>query len=185
MTSDTAALAAPVAPSWARRWRARAAATRLLHSSAVILDVETTGLDGRICEIAVIDTTGRVLLDTLVNPKIPVPAEAAGVHGITDADLATAPTWAELAGELERLLAGRTVIAYNAPFDQGRLQVEQDRAGYPSPRRWWCLMRARAAVEAAPWRALHGGHRAAGDCQAALAVLEDLAVGPPRRRRPL
>lgn len=182
MTTSTAPLAVTPMRSRLRNWRARAEATWLLHSRAVILDVETTGLHGRVCEIAVIDTSGTVLLDTLVDPQTPVPADAARVHGINDQDLAGAPTWPQIADQVEHLLRRRTVIAYNSPFDRDRVRAEQDRVGRPTPRRWWCLMRARAAVESAPWRALHGGHRAAGDCQAALRVLQEIAVGYDHHR---
>lgn len=178
LTGMSSIAASPAQP-WSttiRRWASRLHATWLLHTAAVLVDVETTGFEGRICEIAVLDTTGRVLLDTLVDPQIPVPAEATAVHGITDQDLVDAPTWEHLAPQVEQLLTGRTVIAYNAPFDQGRLHAEQQSLGRATPGRWWCLMRARAAITNRPWQALHGGHRAAGDCRAALAVLHDLAL---------
>lgn len=170
----------------ARRWSARAAATRLLHSDAVIVDVETTDLDGRVCEIAVIDTAGRVLLDTLVNPGCPITAAAGAVHGITADEVATAPFWEEIAGTVAALLSGRVVAAYNAPFDQGVITSEMHRVAHPvtafrAP--WTCLMRARSAVESRPFRALNGGHRALGDCFSALEVLEQLAIGPSRRGR--
>lgn len=169
----------------ARRWHQRLAATALLHSRAVIVDVETTDLTGRICEIAILDTSGRPLLDTLVNPQTPISPEAAAVHGITDPDVADAPTWDQIAPAVLRALAGRVVIAYNAPFDQGVIRSELRRTGHDphaAEGRWWCLMRARATVENRPWRALQGGHRAAGDCRAALAVLESIALSRPTRR---
>lgn len=170
----------------ARRWSARAAATRLLHSDAVIVDVETTDLDGRVCEIAIIDTAGRVLLDTLVNPGCPITAAAGAVHGITADEVAAAPSWEELADTVAYALHGRVVAAYNAPFDQGIIlhemqRVGQSPAGMTTP--WKCLMRARADVEGLPWQALGGGHRAVGDCLAALEVLNELAIGPARRAR--
>lgn len=163
-----------------RRWRARSVATALLlHSKGVILDVETTDLDGRICEIALVETTGRVLLDTLVNPQTPIAAAAGAVHGITDTAVASAPTWDQLATRVDELLAGRWVAAYNVPFDRGILAAEMHRIGrtLPGARRWLCLMRMRAAAEGREWQALEGGHRALGDCLAALAILEDLALG--------
>jgi hypothetical protein len=50
---------------WARAMR--------LPGAAVILDTETTDLEGYVVEIAVLDAaTGDVLLDTLVNPGCPV-----------------------------------------------------------------------------------------------------------------
>ncbi len=43
----------------------------------MILDTETTGLyDAEIVELSIIDTAGNVLLDTLVRPTRPIPAEA-------------------------------------------------------------------------------------------------------------
>ena len=90
-----------------------------LEANALILDTETTGLDAdaEVVELAVIDCAGTVLLDTLVRPSGPVPAEAAAIHGITDAMLADAPTWPEIHDRFCRLIAGRQVIAYNADFD--------------------------------------------------------------------
>ena len=63
-----------------------------LAANALILDTETTGLgdDAEVVELAVIDCAGAVLLDTLVRPSGPVPAEAAAIHGITDAMAANA-----------------------------------------------------------------------------------------------
>lgn len=90
-----------------------------LDANALILDTETTGLDddAEVVELAVIDCAGTVLLDTLVRPSGPVPAEAAAIHGITDAMLADVPTWPEIHDRFCRLIAGRQVIAYNADFD--------------------------------------------------------------------
>lgn len=180
-----------VAPSLAtsprstRRWAARARATWLSYRGAAIVDVETTDFDGRICEVAIIDTAGRTLANTLVNPQVPVTAAASAVHGITDVELVSAPTWEVLAPSVSWLLRDRPVIAYNAPFDQGVITREMDRVGHQwrpeSP--WWCLMRARSDVEGLPWRALNGGHRALGDCRAALEVLQTLSWGSAHRAK--
>lgn len=61
--------------------------------AAVIVDTETTGLDGVVVEISVVDTyTGDVLLDTLVHPDgVPMEEAAAAVHGISEAALDSAP----------------------------------------------------------------------------------------------
>lgn len=178
-------VAAPAPHPWARaarRWRERATATAALYSRSVILDVETTDLYGRICEIAVIDTRGQVLLDTLVNPEAPIAAPAAAVHGITDHDVAAAPTWSQVAPTVLAVLAGRRVIAYNAPFDQSIVRAELRRIGAGShvvdQGSWWCLMRSRAVIENTRWTRLEGGHRAAGDCFATLAVLREVAFHP-------
>lgn len=94
--------------------------------ACVVLDTETTGLhDGaRIVEIAVLGIDGEVLLDSLVNPRVPIPAEATRIHGITDSMVATAPTFTDLLVPLTAALHGRKVVIYNRDFDKRRLAVE-------------------------------------------------------------
>lgn len=159
------------------RWKAR----RLTRARAVILDVETTDLDGSICQIAVIDTKGQVLINTLVNPLRPCSPYATAVHGLADADLVDAPTWAQIWPAVRDAVNGRTVLAYNAPFDRGRVLADCARAGLSpgplaDPARWWCVMRARARADAAPFTALGGTHDALGDVQATLDVLHRLTA---------
>jgi len=85
----------------------------------VILDTESTGLDrdAQICQIAVIDQGGQVLIDSLVKPTIRIPADAIAIHGITNEMVANAPTFDVVAGRLEKTLVGRDLIIYNAHFD--------------------------------------------------------------------
>lgn len=155
----------------------------LTPGAAVLLDTETTDLDGAMCEVAVLDTNGTVLLNTLVYSGIPISAAAAAVHGITDRDLAAAPTTATVMAELVHLIGHRQVLAYNAPFDRAVLLRDAHRTGatagaLASPRRWGCVMRTRAAADHRTWQALNGGHRALDDTRATLQVLQDLASRP-------
>ncbi|WP_432053765.1 exonuclease domain-containing protein [Streptomyces sp. bgisy022] len=109
------------------REAAAAWARQVLDDPAtVILDTETTGLhDGaRIVEIAVLGVDGSVLLDSLVNPGEPIPAEATGVHGITDGAVETAPSFSDLLVPLTEALHGRNVVIYNREFDKRRLAIE-------------------------------------------------------------
>jgi DNA polymerase III epsilon subunit-like protein len=99
----------------------------LADARAVILDTETTSLDGYACEIAVIDMGGTALLNTLINPGEPISPGAAGIHGISDAMVADAPSFAAIAPALTDLLRGRLVIAYNAAFDRAVLAREMRR----------------------------------------------------------
>jgi DNA polymerase-3 subunit epsilon len=87
--------------------------------NTVYLDTETTGIgpDARICDIAIVSQTGKPLLDTLVNPGVPIPAGASAVHGITDAMVADAPSWGAIADQLIDAIAGRTVVIYNRGYD--------------------------------------------------------------------
>lgn len=163
--------------------RTRAHWRRLLaDSTVVILDTETTDLDGQICEIAIITTTGHTLVDTLIRPACPVSPGAQAVHGITNEDLATAPTWAQAWPQIRSALTpARSIVAYNAPFDLGRVRamcalhsIEADQL--LAPERWVCAMRARAAIERSRWRRLDGGHRARGDVTATLSVMHALTA---------
>ncbi|MER6534668.1 3'-5' exonuclease [Streptomyces sp900105755] len=109
------------AASWARKI--------LDDPACVILDTETTGLhdSARIVEIAVLGVDGSTLLNSLVNPGAPIPAEATAIHGITDSMVAAAPTFSDLLVPLTRALQGRRIVIYNRDFDKRRLAVELHR----------------------------------------------------------
>jgi exonuclease len=67
-----------------------------------VLDSETTRLYGSFAvELAVVAVDGTVLVDT-VNPQVPIPEEVTGIHGITDAMVAAAPTFGEAARAVRR-----------------------------------------------------------------------------------
>ncbi|KWF83383.1 DNA polymerase III subunit epsilon [Burkholderia cepacia] len=95
-------------------------ANEWLAADPLFVDTETTGLDLRaeIVEIAILDRAGVVLLDTLVKPTMPIPASATEIHGITDADVASAPDWVSVGPRAAELLAGRRLIAHNAAFEE-------------------------------------------------------------------
>src|SRR4029079_17163468 len=65
----------------------------------------------------------------LARPAGPIPAEATAVHGIDDAAVRGAPTFAELAPELRALLEGAVFVAHNADFDLPLVQHAFARAG--------------------------------------------------------
>ncbi|UPW06972.1 3'-5' exonuclease (plasmid) [Rhodococcus pyridinivorans] len=84
----------------------------LADGAACIVDVETSGLDGSIIEIAVIDAeTGEVLLNTLVDcSPVEIEPGAVEVHGLTATDLAGAPRWSEVFPELAAATKNRVVL---------------------------------------------------------------------------
>lgn len=174
------------------RAHARAWAAKLLSQpDTLILDTETSGLHGsaEICQIALIDVSGRVLLDTLVRPTRPIPRDASAIHGITDATVADAPTFADLAPQLRELLSGQTVVIYNANFDV-RMLEQSARAHQLTyevpifageyedamePYSAWCGDWSEYHGNYR-WQALPGGdHSALGDARATLAVLKKMA----------
>ena len=107
-----------------------------------VVDVETTGLelDARIVEVAVVhmDIGGHpeLVLTERVDPEVPIPEGAARVHGITDEDVADAPTWDAVAPRVLRSLEGRLPCAYNAPADYRWLRAECERVGLELAPAW-------------------------------------------------
>lgn len=122
----------------------------------VLLDLETTGLDqvkDRIVEYALASPDGSWALTGLVDPGIPIPKSATEVHGISDADVADAPRFEDVAEEIAEALEGSVIAGYNSrAFDVPFLAIALHRAG---------LKGAAQAVLAAPeidllrvWRGL-------------------------------
>jgi DNA polymerase III, epsilon subunit and related 3''-5'' exonucleases len=118
-------------------------AQEFLAGNPLILDSETTGLDSDsdICEIAILDATGAVVLDTLVRTLNPIPQSASEIHGITNEMVQTAPTFYELMPELERILRNREVLVYNAEFDERMLELSARSNRFEfakdNPAWWW------------------------------------------------
>ncbi|MDR1994053.1 exonuclease domain-containing protein [Azonexus sp.] len=99
------------------------------------VDLETTGATAsrdRITEIGIveIDADGEVReWQQLVNPGVPIPPFIEQLTGISNAMVAAAPSFAEVAEETRRRLDGRLFIAHNARFDYGFLKNEFRRLG--------------------------------------------------------
>jgi len=105
----------------------------------IIFDTETTGLDSRddrVIELGGVELvnrfpTGRTF-HKFINPQgRAVHAEAQAVHGISAADLKDKPTFAEIAEEWLAFTDGAKLVAHNATFDVGFLNVEFGRLGHP------------------------------------------------------
>ena len=99
-----------------------------------VVDVEATGLDpldDRIVEIAVhrLHADGspdRSYSTVLHNDSGP---GATHVHGLTVGDLAGAPAFPQVAGDIAEMLDGAVVVAHNAMFDTAMLTGEFARTG--------------------------------------------------------
>lgn len=157
-----------------------------------VVDLETTGLypggHDRVVEVAVVlvDAAGAAVGEwsTLVNPERDVGPTS--VHGIRSRDLADAPTFAEVAGTLADLFAGRVPVAHNLPFDLRFLTSEYAALGCPqvplSTDRGVCTMRLAArylryssrtlvnCCAAAGWE-FDSSHAALADARAAARLL--------------
>ncbi len=107
-----------------------------LKRPIVFFDLETTGVDAskdRIVEISMIKVMPDGTEDTRtrrINPGMPIPAEATAVHGITDADVADEPKFAQVAKSLEEFIRGCDFGGFNSNrFDLPLLVEEFMRAG--------------------------------------------------------
>jgi DNA polymerase III subunit epsilon len=106
---------------------------------SVLFDTETTGLDpltgDRVIEVAALELmndlpTGKHF-HALIDPQRDIPAEASRIHGFTNGDLVGKPLFAEIAQPLVDFFADSPLIAHNAPFDFGFLDMEFSRTGLP------------------------------------------------------
>jgi DNA polymerase III subunit epsilon len=158
----------------------------LARNDWVVLDTETTDLDGYLCEIAVVGADGTVLFHSLINPAHPVDVVARMVHQITDEELAAAPSLPEVWPALWESLAGKkTIVTFNVDFDRSTIERDGARYGLSRPKfRWECLMLKYAAWcgnwseyhGSYTWQPLPGGtHRATGDALAAHELIKVMA----------
>ncbi|MFA6039841.1 MAG: 3'-5' exonuclease [Candidatus Peribacteraceae bacterium] len=100
-----------------------------------VFDLETTGLEPRkghrIIEIAGVRMEGGKILEEVsfaafVNPEREIPWEAKRVNNISDEDVKDAPTIDAVLPRFLEFAKGSVLIAHNAAFDAGFLEVEKE-----------------------------------------------------------
>lgn len=173
----------------------------------LLLDTETTGKPEhqgfQIVEIAILDQDSQVRYHSLVKPDIAMQSSASEVSGLTDAQLADAPTMTEIWPTVVQVLTSTDVPIYtwNADFDQKALLLTAKRFQLPVPAavssktRWRCAMKLHARwygewsngkndyrYQSLQWACTeleieeNEHHRAVGDAQNALRVLRAIAA---------
>lgn len=103
----------------------------------IIFDTETTGFDpltgDRMVEIGCIEMVGRVMTGATFhcyfNPERAMPPAAEAVHGLSDKFLSDKPLFASQADALLDFLGDSPLVAHNASFDFGFLNMELQRCG--------------------------------------------------------
>ncbi len=109
-----------------------------LTGNALAVDTETTGIDptkDRIVQASCIEVGPSGVIDSktwLINPGVPIPPEAAAIHGITDLLAAAGQhpleALTEMTDRIQRAqLAGLPIIIMNAPYDTTLIAAEADR----------------------------------------------------------
>jgi DNA polymerase III epsilon subunit family exonuclease len=98
--------------------------TRALYETDfVVFDIETTGPKmppSRVMEIGAVRVRGGRIVNefqTLVNPLMPIPPFIAGLTGISDGMVASAPTFDEVAADWLSFADTAVLVAHNAVFD--------------------------------------------------------------------
>jgi len=97
----------------------------------VVIDTETTGLHdpARVIELALVFVSPLGKVEASWTSLVRGDGSAGGsrlekIHGIRDADLAGAPSFASLAPSILQSIDGRVVFAHNSKFDRARLNYE-------------------------------------------------------------
>ncbi|EBH2659009.1 3'-5' exonuclease [Salmonella enterica] len=138
----------------ARMKSERGKAARLAHTwlsqDPVFLDTETTGLDAgaQALEIGLVNARGDLIYETRLKPTVSIDPAAAAVHGISEAMLADAPAWPDIAQQLQHHIDQRPLVIFNADFDMRILK--QTAEAHNDPVSWldtltvYCAMRLAA-----------------------------------------
>lgn len=159
---------------------------------AAVLDIETTGLNvarDRLVSVGALQYRGgspepAPPLDLLVHPGIRIPKRSTQIHGISDADVAFAPSFALIWSNIQTYWQGRVLIGHNIAFDLAVLRHEAERAQLPfrppAAALDVCLLyaglRPRQQQISLEHIAedlgitVHGRHEALGDAEAAAAI---------------
>lgn len=172
-----------------------AAEAEVRHSTLVIFDFETTGLDSlrdRIVEIGAIkyQNGDRIAeFSTLIKPDIPMSEVASRLTGITADMLVMQPNIAAILPDFLQFIGQSLLVAHNADFDMAFLKHACNRLGYQIE--WPCFCTLKMARQLLPnlesknldSLARHYGlsfsarHRSIGDCEVTGSVLQSLLRG--------
>lgn len=155
-----------------------------------IIDIETTGKSGagqKVTEIAIIIHDGKKVIDeyqTLVNPETSIPYSITQLTGIHDEMVMHSPKFFEIAKKVYEMTEGRIFVAHNVAFDYGVLRGEFVSLGGTFERKQLCTVKlARKLLLGHSSYSLgkictdlgisiHGRHRAFGDAEATVKLLE-------------
>ncbi len=107
----------------------------IFSTPLVFVDIETNGINhirGRVIEVAAIRVENGKVTDTfrsLVDPETELPYFITKLTGITTNDLKGAPTFDQIADDLQAILKDAIFVAHNVRFDYSFLKQEFGRVG--------------------------------------------------------
>jgi len=155
------------------------------------VDLETTGMtasDDRVTEVGIVRVEGGHATEwsSLINPDCSIPAAIQALTGISNAMVAKAPRFADIASEVATRIAGCVFVAHNARFDYGFLKHEFGRLGQAFTAKVLCTVKlsrrlftdfARHSLDSLIERhrlPSHDRHRALGDARILFAFVQAL-----------
>jgi DNA polymerase III subunit epsilon len=157
-----------------------------------IVDIETTGgfaANNKITEIAVLIYDGEKIIErfeTLINPERSIPTAITALTGISNAMVANAPKFFEVAKDIMLLLRDSVFVAHNVNFDYGFIREEFKSLGADFQKPKLCTVRmARKVFPGYPSYSLgnicarlgiplRDRHRAMGDAEATQKLFETI-----------
>lgn len=157
-----------------------------------IVDIETTGGNAAhsgITEIAIYLHDGQRLrqhFTSLINPLQAVPSYITALTGISNAMVASAPSFAEVASTIFELLSKAVFVAHNVNFDFSFIHHQLKQCGYTLQVKKLCTVRLARKVFVGQQSyslgrlcqalqiPLDGRHRADGDAKATVLLFEKI-----------
>lgn len=105
----------------------------------VVFDTETSGaypVGYEVVEFGAVRWSRGEIVSTfhsLFKPKEPMSQFIIGIHGITNEMVEGAPNISERIRDIHQFMSGAVVMAHHAPFDQGFMAYEFEKAGLSMP----------------------------------------------------
>jgi DNA polymerase-3 subunit epsilon len=127
----------------------------------IVFDTETTGLNAlggdRLIEIGCVELHNHIAtgetFHAYINPDRTVPAEAVEIHGLDDSFLSDKPVFAAVVDGFLDFVGDSPLVAHNATFDRGFINMElrrTERPEFPDQRFLDTLVLARRRHPAGP-----------------------------------
>jgi DNA polymerase-3 subunit epsilon len=154
-----------------------------------IIDIETTGYSNKITEISIFIFDDEKVIDeytTLVNPESTIPPFITNLTGITNAMVARAPKFYEIAKKVNEITKDTIFVAHNVNFDYNIIHQEFKDLGFDFKRKKLCTIRlsrklipglnsySLGALCASQNIIINDRHRAKGDAEATTILFEKL-----------